>query len=209
MPGAEGAMPQYYGSDAGSQLSMVILAGGYSSRMGTEKSDLMYHGQTFLDIQITKGIQLGISDILVSGYRGSHCSRRVVMDRIGGRGPLGGLEASLREASHERCLVLSVDTPLVTVQELQRLIYKDRENVENSESSCRATILRHGEKQEPLIGIYPARLADEMEAALEMGRGSVFGFLKSQKYGIYLSRGGESQFRNINDKGDYWRLLRD
>lgn len=183
------------------KLSLVVLAGGQSSRMGTDKSDLIYQERTFLEIQIEKGKQLGIEDILVSGYRGSSCGGRIVADRFAGRGPLGGLEACFRQASFKRCLVLSVDTPLVSVSELQNLIGKDRAGSE------RATILQHGEKQEPLIGIYDAGLADAMAEALENDQGSVFAFLKKTGYGVYHSQGEEFQFQNINRKEDYQRLL--
>ena len=57
---------------------MIILAGGLSRRMGTDKSDLLYRDQTFLNIQIEKGRKLGIEDILVSGYRGLKCQVPVV-----------------------------------------------------------------------------------------------------------------------------------
>ncbi len=183
-------------------LSMIVLAGGRSSRMGKDKSDLVYRDQTFLEIQIKKGEQLGIDDILVSGYRGSGCDGRIVMDRFAGKGPLGGLEACLRQAVHDRCLVLSVDTPLVPVSELQGLIQQDRQG------SDPATILQHGQEQEPLIGIYRTKLADPMAEALERGRGSVFGFLKKVGYGVYQSKGESVQFGNINEKTDYERLLK-
>ena len=42
------------------KIALVILAGGKSSRMGREKSDLILNGNTFLEIQIEKGKQLGI-----------------------------------------------------------------------------------------------------------------------------------------------------
>ncbi len=183
-------------------LSMIVLAGGRSSRMGKDKSDLVYRDQTFLEIQIKKGEQLGIDDILVSGYRGSGCDGRIVMDRFAGKGPLGGLEACLRQAVHDRCLVLSVDTPLVPVSELQGLIQQDRQG------SDPATILQHGQEQEPLIGIYRTKLADPMAEALERGRGSVFAFLKKVGYGVYQSKGERVQFGNINEKTDYERLLK-
>lgn len=182
-------------------LSMVVLAGGRSSRMGTDKSDLLYKDQTFLEIQIQKGRQLGIDDILISGYRGTDCSGRVVPDRFVERGPLGGLEACLRQAVHDRCLVLSVDTPLVSVPALQGLIQRDRQG------SNPATILRHGEKEEPLIGIYRTDLADAMAEALEKGRGSVYAFLRQAGYGVYQSTEGDPQFRNINERTDYQELL--
>lgn len=182
-------------------LSMVILAGGRSRRMGTDKSDLVYQDKTFLDIQIEKGERLGIDDILISGYRGSIRTGQVVRDRLPGRGPLGGLEACFRRALHGRCLVMSVDTPLVTVHELQALIWQDRQ------SSSAVTILRHGEKEEPLLGIYSTQLADAMMAALEEGNGSVFAFLNKIGYETYHSTGETSQFKNINEKEDYKKLL--
>ena len=106
------------------KLAMIVLAGGASSRMGKEKSDLKLDGKSFLEIQIQKGRDLGVGRIYVSGYRGTHCTEEIVMDRIKERGPLGGLEACLNKAAEDgadRCIVLGVDTPLVPVSELQNL----------------------------------------------------------------------------------------
>ena len=96
---------------------------------------------------------------------------------------------------------MSVDTPLVTVRELQALIWQDRQN------SSAVTILRHGEKEEPLLGIYSTQLADAMMAALEEGKGSVFAFLNKIGYETYHSTGETFQFKNINEKEDYQKLL--
>lgn len=52
--------------------------------MGREKSDLLLDGQTFLEIQIGKGCQLGAKQILISGYRGTQCGEEIVPDRISG-----------------------------------------------------------------------------------------------------------------------------
>ena len=74
------------------KISMIILAGGASRRMGRDKSDLMIDGKTFLEMQIEKGEKLGISDIILSGYHGDKKYKYpVVTDRIPGKGPLGGL----------------------------------------------------------------------------------------------------------------------
>lgn len=40
------------------EISMIILAGGASSRMGRDKSDLTIDGKTFLEMQIEKGKSL-------------------------------------------------------------------------------------------------------------------------------------------------------
>ena len=39
----------------GENFSMIVLAGGKSSRMGTDKADLTIGDKTFLQIQIEKG----------------------------------------------------------------------------------------------------------------------------------------------------------
>lgn len=178
-------------------LSMVVLAGGKSSRMGHDKSDLRLGNHTFLEFQIEKGRQLGIKDILVSGYRGDVCSASVVRDRMADRGPLGGLEACFRQAEGDRVLVLSVDVPMVPISELEGLIEKSREGRKA------ATILQHGEKQEPLIGVYRKDLADAMLEELSFRKGSVFAFLRKVGYDVYESCGSDRYFLNINSPADY------
>ncbi|MDO5336969.1 MAG: molybdenum cofactor guanylyltransferase [Eubacteriales bacterium] len=183
------------------ELSMLILAGGLSSRMGSDKCDLMYHGKTFLENQIEKGRRLGIRDILVSGYRGESCSSRIIPDRHRQCGPLGGLEASLREAQNKKCLVLGVDIPLVSVQELHRLLKASEDDTHA------AILLQHGERLEPLIGVYRTELADAMEQALLTGNGSIMSFLRKTGYGVYKSSADEQYFENVNDRRAYARLL--
>lgn len=43
---------------ARTQMSMILLAGGLSSRMGSDKADLCWNGKTFLEHQIEKGKDL-------------------------------------------------------------------------------------------------------------------------------------------------------
>ena len=69
------------------EISMIILAGGASSRMGRDKSDLTIDGKTFLEMQIEKGEKLGISDILLSGYHGENKYKYpIIPDRFPGKG---------------------------------------------------------------------------------------------------------------------------
>ena len=120
------------------QISMVVLAGGASSRMGRDKSDLTIEGKTFLEMQIEKGKKLGISDILLSGYHGEKkYEYPIISDRFPGKGPLGGLEACFRKAKNPYCLVLGVDVPLVPADELAALIRQ----AQNSDE--KATFITH------------------------------------------------------------------
>ncbi|MDO5545418.1 MAG: molybdenum cofactor guanylyltransferase [Eubacteriales bacterium] len=176
----------------GENFSMIVLAGGKSSRMGTDKADLTIGDKTFLQIQIEKGRKLGIRDIQVSGYRGTNCDIPVTPDRFPNKGPLGGLESCLRGARHEKCLVLSVDVPLVPVEELENLLHA------GDPGGASAMILKNNGKEQPLIAVYHKDLADAMLAEITDGNGSVFAFLNKTGYAVYESAVPAECFLNVN-----------
>ncbi len=182
-----------------SALSMVVLAGGLSRRMGRDKADLPYGEETFLEHQVALGRELGISDILVSGYRGEKCSVPVVEDNFTQRGPLGGLEATLRAAKHQKCLVLTVDMPCLNAAVLRELIGR------SMASEKAVTVLRHGDKVEPLLGVYDKRLADDIRAALERGRGAVMALLEQVGCDEFVCA-DDGTFGNINTQREYAAL---
>lgn len=185
-------------------ISMIILAGGASSRMGQDKSDLTIDGRTFLEMQIEKGEKLGISDILLSGYHGEKSYKYpVITDRIAGKGPLGGLESCLRRAGNPYCVVLGVDVPLVPAEELEALI----KTAQNSKAD--AVILQHGGHEEPLIGVYRTRLADAMFEEITLRKGAVFAFLRRIGYECYTSQAADRYFSNINDPQTYQKVMAD
>lgn len=181
----------------GKGFSMVVLAGGKSSRMGRDKCELKIEQSTFLEWQIEKGRQLEIGDIQVSGYRGNHCSAPVTPDRFSEKGPLGGLESCFRQAKEEQVLVLGVDVPLIPVSELRMLMEKSRTKTQ------RAMILMHQGKEEPMAGIYDRDLAEEMLFEIRERKGSVFAFLNRIGYETCESNAPETCFANINCPEDY------
>ena len=185
-------------------FTMVVLAGGASSRMGREKSDLLFGGRTFLETQIEKGRKLGARQILISGYRGTHCREEIVPDRIPGQGPLGGLESCFRKAGTEKCLVLGVDTPLVPLEELHRLLHYAMEETDKP-----VTMLCHNGKEESLMAVYDARLYKEITDFLESGRSSVYRFLNTVGYSLYHTSAPESYFQNVNDPDTYAKVCKE
>lgn len=48
--------------------SLLLLAGGKSSRMGEDKAELLLDGDSFLSCQIKKAEKLGIHKVYVSGH---------------------------------------------------------------------------------------------------------------------------------------------
>lgn len=181
----------------GKAYSMIVLAGGKSSRMGRDKSDLTFGGKTFLQMQIEKARTLGIEDIQVSGYRGTACDIPATPDRIPGKGPLGGLESCLRKAKNQWCLVVGVDFPLIPVSELENLL------LASAHSGATVTILKHGGREQPLLAVYHQSLADAMLEEITQRKGSVFAFLNRIGYAVYESTVDEKYMVNVNSPEVY------
>ena len=149
----------------GPLFSGIVLAGGASRRMGTGKAALPLEGKSLLAWQVEKLRALGIQDILLSG---KDCpalpGTRVVPDELPDRGPLGGLYSCFRAAEHPRCLVLSVDTPLVPAAALDKLSRLHTKGM---------TCLRRAGKPEPLIAVYDTALEKSIHSLIKEGGAAV------------------------------------
>ena len=179
-----------------SDFSLIILAGGHGSRMGRDKALLtMPDGRTFLQHQLDKGRALGITDILLSGSRTETEGVRVIPDNLPDSGPLGGLEACLPVISHEKALVLGVDTPLVPVEELTRLMTRARSNTEP------VTVLRSPDGLQPLIGVYDRSVLPIIREQRTLGRRKLL--LTLERSGYCVCESGGAGLCNINTPADY------
>jgi molybdopterin-guanine dinucleotide biosynthesis protein A len=132
--------------------------------MGSSKAELPFGGMRMIDYQVQRLISLGIEDIVVAGRAGEVSGARCVPDERAYLGPLGGLKSGLAAAKNNKCLVLSVDAPLVPFAVLFELMRRHRSGI---------TIAEHGGQLEPLIGIYDRSLTDDCAALLNTARTSV------------------------------------
>ena len=180
-------------------VSMIVLAGGRSRRMGRDKADLMLEGRSFLMHQIEKGRALGIRDILISGYRGEDCPYPVIPDTVQQQGPLGGIEACMRRARHGKCLVVTVDTPLAPKELLGELIDAALR------SPAPAVVLCHGGWVEPLLSVWDTALLPRIGESLAREERGVFRLLREAGYEVFRTE-GDARLSNINTPEDYARL---
>lgn len=100
----------------------VLLVGGASDRFGSPKALARFRGETLAE----RGLRvLGevFDEVLVVGKAadGLDVPRPLVDDGASDRAPVFGLIAGLRAATHDLCVVLPVDCPLVTPETLHRL----------------------------------------------------------------------------------------
>ena len=180
------------------KVSAAILAGGFSSRMGKDKAALAFHGITMLEHQVQKLRGLGIDDIMISGSSIPVSDTRYIPDLYPHLGPLSGIHACLKAAKGESVLFLGVDVPLVPTEALRSLL---------SEHTKGITVLRHGDKTEPLIGIYDRALAEDCEIILRSEKTAVKELLDCAAVSFVLRHDNEILYTNCNTAQDYAKIL--
>jgi len=181
------------GADAAG-YSGVVLAGGYSARMGREKAELNFHGLSFLACQVEKLRELGIADILISGYEKAIPGTRFVPDVYPHRGPLSGVHAGLEAARNSRVLVLAVDTPLLPSRALWDLLRLP---------AASSVIWRCGGRLQPLPGVYDAALLPLCRELLQGGGASLRALLEKTRPVEVEYRWDPVWLTNCNTPEDY------
>lgn len=96
-------------------LSIAVLAGGQSRRMGRDKALLDFLGEPLLQRVLARVRPLTNDLFIVATGRPEYArfGVRVVPDRFPDAGALGGIYTAVAEAAFERCLVLACDLPFV------------------------------------------------------------------------------------------------
>lgn len=179
------------------QISLIILAGGKSLRMGTNKAHLDWHAMRFIDVLVEKGTQLGFGEIILSGTREKIEGCRNVQDLLPSRGPLGGIYSSLLAASFDNALLVPVDCPGIALETMEALagMHMGQGN--------EITLLQHGNWLEPLIGVYATAFHQKILPVIEFGGAPVFRALDRGQISIYHMRDAEPGILNLNTKEAY------
>src|SRR5437773_9544942 len=98
-------------------LTAVLLAGGESRRMGTEKATIVFNGEPLWQRQIKLLRHLRPEEISVSA-RAERSWRpadtELVLDQPPSRGPISGLTAALGRTRTSHLIALAVDMPFIT-----------------------------------------------------------------------------------------------
>lgn len=180
--------------------SAILLAGGYSSRMGTDKAELLWNGMRLIEYQAARLKALGIGEVLISGYAKSVEGTRFVPDIYPHRGPLSGIHAGLLASANPRSLVLSVDTPLVPGETLAALTEL------HLLGTSPITVLSHGGELEPLIGVYDSVLSASAEQILQGSRSSVRLLFEYGGYARFEYAGDERLLHGCNTPQEFEAL---
>ena len=136
-----------------------ILVGGKSSRMGTDKSRLMFDDQTAI-ARIADELRSAADSVRVVGSDADDAE--TIADIHSHWGPLGGIHAALTASKQDWCLIVACDLPFVTRELFERLI-------QLSDESAEAIVpLQADSRPQPLCALYrrqPCLLAAEHSIA--------------------------------------------
>jgi molybdenum cofactor guanylyltransferase len=144
------------------QITGIILAGGKSLRMGTDKALIQRNGKTLLERTI-KLLQPICRTILISSNNKEHeiFGYKIIPDEIENCGPLGGIYSCLKKSETEWNFIISVDSAFVEHEFVQSLISEIGE--------FDAVIPTHKKGKEPLIALYNKNCLIEIEKMIHSG----------------------------------------
>jgi molybdenum cofactor guanylyltransferase len=140
-----------------------ILAGGRSSRMGTDKSLLAFGGVSLID-RAVRVIREVFPTVVVASDRGNEYeSLRVPIlpDIKKNCGPLGGIHAALVQTEADSLFVLACDMPFVSTELIRHIV--------DAASGANATVPTMNGRLQPLCGLYSRRCLPIIEQSLNNG----------------------------------------
>lgn len=129
-------------------ITGIVLAGGKSSRMGSDKGLIKIDNKTFVE-NVIAAMEPLVNEIIIVSNKPEYDQFGFyrVEDDIKDSGPLAGLYSGLKYSNSEFNLVLSCDIPIIKTEILEKLIEVDYKNYE-------VTQIESHNKTMPLIAIY-------------------------------------------------------
>jgi molybdopterin-guanine dinucleotide biosynthesis protein A len=184
-------------------VTAFILAGGKSSRMGSDKAFLRLGDETLLS-RALKAAGAVAGDVRIVGDPEKFAGfGRVAEDVYRERGPLGGIHGALSSSTTELNLILAVDLPFVGPKFLEYLLSRARE------SGATVTVPRTGAGLQPLCAAYRRGFADAAEQSLLQGKNKIDSLFATVETCVIeegeLVRAGFSveMFRNLNTPEEF------
>lgn len=185
-------------------LTIGILAGGKSSRMGYDKAKLQYNNKTFLENLVDEFKDYPIiisnnnSDNLIEGYK-------IVRDKYKDIGPISGILEILKEAKTENVFIVGVDMQFIRCEVAEFLsTYISNEN--------RIITFEHEGKLNPLASIYPKSIVPVIENRIEEKKYKLMELLydeNAKRVPLNFSKFKSNILSNINYPSQYKKLLND
>lgn len=185
-------------------IPCVIFAGGKSSRMGEDKALLPFSGfATLTEYQYSRLSKL-FKNVYISTKEKEkfNFNANFILDQTSHNNtyaPTAGFIAALQTLKTQTIFVISVDSPFITIHEIEQLLKADQNNYD-------ATIAQTAAGIQPMCGIYHSSL---LNSFLEMQENNThkLGYLLKNSNTHYVKFQNEKAFLNLNLPHEYKEAL--
>jgi molybdenum cofactor guanylyltransferase len=185
-------------------VTVFVLAGGKSTRMGTDKAFVKWNGQHTLLAQVLNVARNVTPEVRIVGSSEKFAEfAPMVKDKFNNSGPLGGIHAALLASETELNVILAVDMPFVSAVFLDYLLTQAR-----NKRDADVVVPQTGGRWQPLCAIYRRQFAVFAEEALRAGRNRIDRLFDVVRVRVIdqkeLEAGGFSLniFQNLNTPAD-------
>jgi len=184
------------------QASAIVMAGGHSSRMGTDKSMLRINDVPMIE-RICEQLRGSFDQIFISAddvEKFAYLGFEVIPDKIPDQGPLMGIASALKVSDNEFNFVVACDIPYINLSFVRRMLTEANEAGIVVPNERRAT--NHEPRVEPLFAVYrKSALPAINEVLLSGGRkiSDVFAWCRVE----YIELDDAEWLTNINTFADY------
>jgi molybdenum cofactor guanylyltransferase len=175
----------------------IVMAGGRSHRMGTDKSMLPIKGRPMVE-HICRQLEGTFAQVLISANdaeKYAFLDLDVVPDRMPGHGPLMGIASALEASDSEFNLVVACDIPQIDLPFARRMLAAAKG------ADAVIPVTGDGEKQ-PLFAIYRKSVQPGINEVLAFGGRRI-----SHLYGLcqvhFMELDDTGWFANLNTMADY------
>jgi molybdopterin-guanine dinucleotide biosynthesis protein A len=189
------------------EITGIILAGGKSSRMGQDKSMMMFHGRPLI-LNAINIIQDFCDRVVISSDNPAHgfTGCEIWPDEFPVQAPMSGICTCIRRSFTAWNIILSCDMPLVEPALFRHLIGEC--------GDYDVVIPVHRLGLEPLCGLYNRSAVPLLESSMAIGQYSMQRLIHSANHKLIriepeLDYYREDMFVNINTWEDYTLLSRD
>ncbi|TDJ07243.1 MAG: molybdenum cofactor guanylyltransferase [Deltaproteobacteria bacterium] len=144
-------------------ITGIILAGGKSSRIGSDKGFLLLNEKAFIQ-HIIEAMQPLVNDIIIVSNNPDYdiFNLKRVTDLMENSGPLAGIYTGLHHSNTENNLVLSCDVPLINTETLKKLTTNIEEHIDVIQLESKG-------KTMPLIAMYKTHCKNKFFELLQQG----------------------------------------
>ena len=183
--------------------TLIVLAGGGSRRMKQIKAVLPAPDKPLIQ-HVLNQVESLFDEVLISvskGQKFDFLPYPLVEDETEGIGPIAGILAGLKAATHDTCAIIACDIPDVDPAFLANMLDEARAN--------EIVVPLSGEmKYEPLLAVYKKSVIPKIESLISAGNFSILSLYQKCRTRI-LKLTDIPWIRNLNTPEDYENWIKE